>query len=598
MARSLPFLRVSPRTLPRLCRVALAATCLSGGLFAAISAGIVPGTTGGVAHADNELVNSSPADGSSLGVSPTSIVLTFAAPIGTSNTVLTTCNGVQFSTGLPALGVDRLSLTVAVVNPMPKGECKVTYIVSGVDNTPNGSDTFGFTITADPPAGSATTSSTPPDTAAGSTISTNTTLAPTTVPGGQISEPPRVAGPLGLARLLASIGLAALLGSLVLIAVAWPEGIEYILTVRFLRGAWFVAMVGNVLTVVFATAQATGRSIGGSLSPTTWADLTDSTPGLAVLARLGLTTACIWTVLRPERCIDSATQLPAMALPILAVATYGFTRTGGDLAAVGVLAGIAHALAMSIWLGGLLLLTRVVLTGPGEDDLVHAVRGFSRLATPMLIITILSGLVQVWRLDRGALLDTGHGRVLLLKVLVVLAMMFVGFATRQFVRTTVHRTDVLTAALAARLRRATGIEAAGGAVVLALSAWLLALAPGGIGGTTVDTTSYATQTRIASLDLDVTISITGQVGENGVKVEVVQPTSGMSSMVITFLPPDGTAAHPVQLTMPAELAGAGVAVLPQSEGVPLEVAGTWTIELSTVTPAGPQVIRKTFFLLA
>ena len=46
------------------------------------------------------------------------------------------------------------------------------------------------------------------------------------------------------------------------------------------------------------------------------------------------------------------------------------------------LAGIVHALAMAVWFGGVVLLARVVLAGPGEEDLVHAVRGFGRISRP------------------------------------------------------------------------------------------------------------------------------------------------------------------------------------------------------------------------
>ena len=553
-----------------------------------------------VAHADNELAGSNPADGSSLGASPTSISLTFASAVGSTNTVVATCNGTQVNVGNPAVSADKLTLTVAVVNPLPKGQCNVTYIVSAPDNTPNGSATFGFTITADPPAGAGTTTAATPDPNA---TGTGTTAATTTAPvidtgDATASGPPKVGGPLGLGRLLASLGLAALLGSLVLIAIAWPEGVEYILTVRFLRAAWFVALAGSVLTVVLLTVQVTGKSVGAALSPTAWTDLKDVTPGVAALVRLAFTAACGWTVMRPERCVDQATQLPALAFPVIAVATYGFSRTGGDLAAVGVVAGIGHALAMSVWLGGLLLLTRVVLAGPGEDDLVHAVRGYNRLSGPALAITVLTGAVQIYRLDGGTLFDTGHGRVLLVKALVVGGMVFVGLMTRQFVNTAVRRTDVMTAPLAARLRRATGIEALGGVVVLALSAWLLALVPGGIQASNIDRTAYASQTSIVSGDLAVNVSITGAVGANGVKIEVTKPVTGLTSLVIKFIPPTGTAAPEVDLTVPTQLAGAGIAVLPQSEGVPLLVAGTWTLQIEAITPGGPQTIQRSFFLLA
>jgi hypothetical protein len=59
-----------------------------------------------------------------------------------------------------------------------------------------------------------------------------------------------VGGPLGLARLVAALSLAVLFGALVLIVVAWPEGVEYILTVRFLRTVWAVAVFSSVAIAI------------------------------------------------------------------------------------------------------------------------------------------------------------------------------------------------------------------------------------------------------------------------------------------------------------------------------------------------------------
>ena len=69
-----------------------------------------------------------------------------------------------------------------------------------------------------------------------------------------------------------------------------------------------------------------------------------------------------------------------VGIPLLAIAAVGLSRTGGDLPAIGVLAGIGHALAAAVWFGGVALVARVVLAGPGDDDLVQAVRGFSRIS--------------------------------------------------------------------------------------------------------------------------------------------------------------------------------------------------------------------------
>lgn len=568
--------------------------------IAGVSAFAVP-----TALAVNSLVSSNPADNESLAGSPTSMLFTFSEPLGGTNNVVVSCDGNPFSVGQPSVGADGLTLTVPVPNPMPKGTCSAAISVSAVDGSPNGQFSVTFTITSDTSSAVATTMPAVDPTATTIDGATATTVSVDAAGGSGSAEASGAEGgsaeggsdgPLGLARLVATIGLAVLFGSLVLITTAWPEGVDYILTVRFLRTAWIVALLGSVFTVVFLTTEATGRSIGAALNPLSWTDLTDSASGIAAVARVLLTAASAWVVMRPERCIDQSTQLPALAAPLLAVATLGFTRTGGDLAAVGVLMGIGHALAMAVWFGGLALLTRVVLAGPGDDDLVHAVRGFSRISIPALLVTVVTGAVQTFRLDRGALFDTGHGRVLLLKAVAVGAMVFVGLATRQFVNAQLRTVDVLNAPLAGRLRRATGIEAIAGVVVLAITSWLLSFTPPNlVAAAPVD--DYAYSGAMVTDDLDVTIRLTGIVGRNGVRIEVSSPETGLSAFTVTFIPPAETLAPTVVLTVPPELAGSGVAVLDVAEGVPLEAPGVWTLAVKATTPSGEKTAQKRFTLL-
>jgi copper transport protein len=549
------------------------------------------------AFAENSLVSSNPADNESLTASPTSMVFTFSEPLGGTNSVAVTCEGAPFSVGQTTVGPDGLTITVPVPNPMPKGTCSAAVAVSAPDGSPNGQFSVKFTITSDSVV-PATTLAPPGGTVDPTATTVAGVVATTVAPAGTGDSTDGTGGsggPLGLARLVTNIGLAVLFGSLVLIATAWPDGVEYILTVRFLRTAWIVSLVGSVLTAVFLTANVTGKSIGASLNPLAWTDL-DSASGIAAIARVLLTAGCIWVVMRPERCIDQSTQLPALAAPLLAVATLGFTRTGGDLAAVGVIMGVGHALAMAVWFGGLALLTRVVLAGPGDDDLVHAVRGFSRISTPALLVTVVTGAVQTFRLDRGALFDTGHGRVLLLKAVAVGAMVFVGLATRQFVNAQLRRVDSLSTPLANRLRRATGIEAIAGVVVLAITSWLLSFTPPNL----VEASpvgQYGYSAPMVADDLDVTVRLTGVVGRNGLRIEVASPTTGLSNFTVTFIPPAETTAPTVLLTVPAELAGAGVAVLDVAEGVPLEAPGVWTLAIKATTPTGEKTAQKRFTLL-
>ena len=81
---------------------------------------------------------------------------------------------------------------------------------------------------------------------------------------------------LWLGRVLSTLGILIIFGALVLIGVAWPEGPEYVITVRFLRSMWALALIGTVLVLVAFTAAETDRSLGASLSPSAWFDLADA----------------------------------------------------------------------------------------------------------------------------------------------------------------------------------------------------------------------------------------------------------------------------------------------------------------------------------
>src|SRR5690606_31519889 len=108
---------------------------------------------------------------------------------------------------------------------------------------------------------------------------------------------------------------------------------------------------------------------------------------------------------------------------------------------------------------------------------VQATRTFSRISLPAILIACVTGVIQVIRLVGNALFTSGHGQVVLLKVIAVAAMLAVALAVRQQVTLRLDRAHELTAGLADRFRRAFGAEVTIGIVVLAFSGWLLALTP-------------------------------------------------------------------------------------------------------------------------
>ena len=538
-----------------------------GALFLGLLLGASP------AAAANSLGSSTPADGSTVTTSPASIEMKFNEALGQQNKVAVVCDGDPFTVGTPQVGADLLTLTVPLTSSLPKGSCVVGWTVSNQDGTPGGEGSFKFTVATE--TATTTTAAAPVTTATGNTTAPAGDGSSTSSPssGGGVGD-----GPLGVVRLISTLAIAVLMGSFVLIALAWPEGVEYILTVRFLRINYYLAVASTVVFVICLTSQVTGESFGASISPTQWQHLTDTGPGVAALFRLAFTVACIYVTMRPERLIDSTTHLASMAIPALAVASMGFDRPLGDFAAVGALVGIAHALGMAVWFGGLVLLARVVLAGPGESDLIHAVRGFGKISTPAIIVTVVSGLIQTWRLDRSGLFSTGHGYVMLLKTLAVALMIFVGLAARQFVVERLARVEVMTTPTATRLRRAFGFEAGIGVVVLVLSSWLLALTPA---NATSDSSSSSSDLGPAQLirnadnGVDVQVRFSQVVGPNAVRVDVLQAPDGFAGLQVLFTPPEDAGVVGVVLDVPLTCECA--AELPKATGIPIGAPGTWTI---------------------
>ena len=543
----------------------------------------------GVAHAENEVVTSEPADGTTLATSPTQIVINFTEEIGELRIVSLECNTDPITLPAPTLSGNSRVMTVAIPDALPRGLCVATWRVSDSDGEPNGSSLLSFTVDTEPAA-----TTTPADEDANTSSNGSTSAsAPATTSGGD-AETKTVAlnrvetgtGPLWLGRVLSTLGIAAVFGALVLIAAAWPEGVEYLITVRFLRAAWVLALIGTVLFTSAAAAAVTGSSLGSGFSPGAWFDLLDAGwAGRAALFRLIFVIASAWVAFRPDRVLDPATQAAALGIPALAVAMIGVGRVDGSLAALGLLLGIAHALAMAVWLGGVILLTRVVLSGPGDEDLVHAVRGFARISVIAIVVTIGTGLAQMLRLDGSDLFGSAHGLWTVLKVLLVAAMVFVGLSARQFAQKRLNRAHELTVPMADRLRRAFGTEAAIGIVTLLASSWLLSLTPANV--TAEPSINYAiTRTiLVPEADLDVTVKLTrNSVGNSGLEVTINSPAEGLTGLEVMLTPPYNTVTGAI--VQPVPLPGAGVATRSESVGLPIIVPGDWLLRINAQTAAG------------
>jgi putative copper resistance protein D len=129
-----------------------------------------------------------------------------------------------------------------------------------------------------------------------------------------------------------------------------------------------------------------------------------------------------------------------------------------------------HVVGVGAWIGGLVLM---LLAGAGDAVPSATVwRAFSRTATVMAPVVLLSGVGSTWRRVGGngptAILASDYGTLLLLKIVLALAVMAMGFTQRRRIAAgqTPSRTVVLREVVLA-------------AVVLGATAWMTGTEPPG-----------------------------------------------------------------------------------------------------------------------
>jgi copper transport protein len=569
--------------------------------FAAVAASIaaLAGGSPAGAQSSNSLQSISPANGDNLGASPEAIVLSFNQELRSDDRPIVelSCSGQPQNLAAPEVDDEGLVVTITVLQPVPKGVCIVSWrLADSAGDTFLGPETVTFRVDSDPPPTTAAAAATTP----GATPTTSPfTLIPTGQGGSSTSsaDVPNQGsngGALWLGRLLSTLGIMALFGGLALIALGWPEGPEYVVTVRYLRAVWLLALVGSVLYLIAFAAKFGDLSFGGAMNPSAWLDLKDAGwPGRGALLRLALVAGCGWVATRPERIIDPTSAMWAWGLPGASLLAVALSRVDGPMAWIGVLIGFAHLLVGAVWFGGVALVCRVVLAGPGEEDLLHATRSFSRMSTKAMVAVVVTGVIQMLRLV-GNPFSSSHGQVLLLKVVAVAAMLAVGLEARRQVAFRLNRAHEMTVPLADRFRRAFGAEAAIGVVVLAFSGWLLQLTPAKIDPLADESYSATLAFVDPTAGIDATLLIgPGRVGLNGFRLEINAPQDGIANVSLRFVPPAGSNGRPVR--QPITLTTAGTAVLETETGIPFDVAGQWTLEFSAATATGVlQAATQTF----
>lgn len=316
------------------------------------------------------------------------------------------------------------------------------------------------------------------------------------VAGGAYAPPPAGLPDVGAAvgwgtpllRALSDIAAIATVGWLLAATVLDPSTREGVLSPSgrrdLLRGA-ACAVVWAMLALVqaaFTLADVLGVSLGDAVSPsivTTYATEIPSVRALLIMALLAVVIAvgCVLTSTTGACAAWLVVALVAVALPSLA----GHAAGLGDHA-LALTSGIAHAVAATLWIGGLAALA--VHATRRDIPLARAAQRFSPFALTAIALVALSGIGNAYaRLDfAGQLLSTAYGQVILIKAGLIIALAVIGWVLRKQVIGRLGERSGITA-----FARVAGIELA----IMALAVGLgVALAQSPIPRVLVDLPSY------------------------------------------------------------------------------------------------------------
>jgi len=246
---------------------------------------------------------------------------------------------------------------------------------------------------------------------------------------------------VALVRGLGLLSLAAVIGGLVLEGPIFPAGVPDLACARACLHRWIttcliVLALASCADLVMRTQAITrGRLATAVLAgptvvahPHLRASLGARAPAALLAAPLSLARATSLRVL----CL-----IVALAVA-LTTSLSGHAVDWGDLT-VSVAVDWMHAVAASAWIGGLIGLGLVVFrrrkpVWPPPSVAVIA-RRFSALAGMCVLVVLLTGVYNAWAQVEvvARLWTTAYGRVLILKVLVVAALLWLGAVNRYLI---------------------------------------------------------------------------------------------------------------------------------------------------------------------
>jgi copper transport protein len=515
------------------------------------AAWLISSAPNALAHA--ELLGTTPSNGEHLAAAPSEVLLRFSetvTPVRDGTSVLDG-RGKRLGTAqAESVGGDSARIRLPLPNSLPDGVYSVTWRVVSADSHPvHGA--FVFSVG-------------------------DAQAAPLAGAGAESGADPVVAVVFWLARWLGFAAVALLVGGVFFALACWPAGRTDRRLRRIVRIAWWSATSASVAVLLLQGANATGSSILSALDPGRILDTMSTNFGIFVLARLVVLIITGFLLTRREFKLA-----PVLGAGVALVATWSASghAVAGDWVPFALVMDVAHLLAMSLWLGGLVFLVACVLPGrklrPAETSAVLS--RFSKVA--LISVAVLAGtgvLMAVREVGLSALLSGSHYVTLVVfkagafGLVLWLAAMSRTSVQRQLVeRARKGRSDVMN-----RLRRSVLAEAGIAIVVLGLTAALVATPP----------TELDAEQAQAAVSTGPFLSAIDIPGNGDVQVWVSPARTGDNQVVVNVRDERGINRDVPEVTAQLSLPAAAIGPLP----VPLtrSSAGQYVAEKFTVPTKG------------
>lgn len=481
--RALRALRPRRSRSPRSPRRGRAWTLLLAALLAGVSLLAGPATP---ASAHASLVRSVPQQNALVDTVPTEVVLTFSEgvrPVPGRVRVIAP-DGSRADRADPT--TDGNTVRVPLRSDAPQGTYLVTYRVISSDSHPVGG-AFSFSV------GSPSANGPPTDSGASQSASGFVTVA------------------FPVARWIGFLGLLLLVGAVLVLAALWPQRLDR-------RGAARLIWVGAALIAVATLAEVALQIpyVAGGFGAVRASDVREalgSQFGAAHLIRLGALIAAL-IVIRPVaagRGANSDRVLLAV-LGVIGLATWPLSGhpSASPAPAITTVADLIHLGAMSVWLGGLVMLIFFLLPRATDAELAAIVPVWSRWAVYAVSALLLTGVAQAL-IEVGtvhALVSTEYGWLIVAKAGLATVIVSVALFSKRLVPAFEAQTELAPR----RLRRLVIVEAAVAATVLGVASVLVQTTPARTAAEVAAGASYQTATlrsNLFTLQFDIQPAITG-----------------------------------------------------------------------------------------